>query len=225
MVHANVVSHNHQESGAPPNKRIIKNSSKLFYPKYQAQSSLGEENGNSFSLKRVHFVNTITIVKKEDELKKTEKESKVSKIIVEEGESSDIGNDNKTSDLEDQIYESLIEKMLSCSLYLDFRIEKGDPSNLKIPCMIWRKFIASAYIDLDLPMHGMSLAYYNTIRNKRVILSDDDFRRECESPLDLKNRFYKDINKLGPSYNKTIEILDLEGPMETEGSKTSEGVT
>ncbi|GJS57572.1 hypothetical protein Tco_0652356 [Tanacetum coccineum] len=71
MVHANVVSHNHQESGVPPNKRIIKNSSKLFYPKYQAHSSLGEENRNSFSPKRVHFVNTITIVKNEDKPKET----------------------------------------------------------------------------------------------------------------------------------------------------------
>ncbi|GJZ06694.1 hypothetical protein Tco_0540487 [Tanacetum coccineum] len=61
--------------------------------------------------------------------------------------------------------------------------------------------------------------------SSRVILSDDDFRRGYESPLDLENGFYNEIDKLGPSYNKTIEILDLEGPMETEGSKTSEGVT
>ncbi|GJS57573.1 hypothetical protein Tco_0652357 [Tanacetum coccineum] len=53
--------------------------------------------------------------------------------------------------------------------------------------------------------------------SSRVILSDDDFRRGCESPLDLENGFYKDINKLGPSYNNTIEIPDLEGPMEYEG--------
>nr|GEU52405.1 protein kinase-like domain, concanavalin A-like lectin/glucanase domain protein [Tanacetum cinerariifolium] len=164
------------------------------------------------------------------------------------------------------------------------RIKKGDPSNLKIPCMIGRKFIASAYIDLDLPMNIMSLAYYNAIRNQeyehgwlnfagigkdmhvfvqnmshvmdftifenveaktklilnkekrsimftdvmkevtfktpykdpemeeltsegndqlssRVILSDDDFRRGCESPLDLKDIIYIDIDKLGPDYN------------------------
>nr|GEU34645.1 hypothetical protein [Tanacetum cinerariifolium] len=58
--------------------------------------------------------------------------------------------------------------------------------------------------------------------SSRVILSDDDFRRGCESPLDLLNGFYKDIDKLGPSYNRTIERLCLEGTMETEGYRTSE---
>ncbi|GJS77346.1 hypothetical protein Tco_0727227 [Tanacetum coccineum] len=122
MVYANFVSHNHQKSGAPPNKGIIMDPSKLFSLKYQAQSSVGEQNGNSSSPKHAHFVYTITIVRKEDEHKETrilesnvidsddnnldvedekmvENESKVSKIIVEEGESSDLGNDNKTSDL------------------------------------------------------------------------------------------------------------------------------
>ncbi|GJT74490.1 hypothetical protein Tco_1041215 [Tanacetum coccineum] len=66
--------------------------------------------------------------------------------MVEKGESSDLGNNDKTCDLSES--------------------EKGDPSNLKIPCMIGRKFIANAYIDLDLPMNVMSLAYYNAIRNQ-----------------------------------------------------------
>ncbi|GKD83952.1 hypothetical protein Tco_1350791, partial [Tanacetum coccineum] len=111
MVHANVVSHNHQENGALLNKGIIKSPSKLLSPKYQAQSSLGEEGRNSSSPKCVHFVNTITIIRKEDEPKKTkplelnainskdhdldeddgkmmENESKASKIIVDEGEAS-----------------------------------------------------------------------------------------------------------------------------------------
>ncbi|GJS91553.1 reverse transcriptase domain-containing protein [Tanacetum coccineum] len=56
--------------------------------------------------------------------------------------------------------------MPSCSLNFVFRIEKWDPSNLKVPCMIGRKFIANSYIDLDLPANVMSLAYYNTIRNQ-----------------------------------------------------------
>ncbi|GJV14784.1 hypothetical protein Tco_1360107 [Tanacetum coccineum] len=233
--------------------------------------------------------------------KMVEKESKDSKIIAKEEEPNDIGNDDKTSNLEDEtfkdetkieeegecmeyeppidlvdvrdesVYESLIEKMLSCSLNFDFRIEKRDPSNLKIPCMIGHKFIANVYIDLDLPMTVMSLAYYNAIMNQgyehrglnfvrirkdrhvfvgnmkttklildrgkglitfmdevkevtfkipyrdsemddltseghglfssRIILSDDDFRRGCESPLDLENIFYKGIDKLGSSYS------------------------
>ncbi|GKC45616.1 hypothetical protein Tco_1063338 [Tanacetum coccineum] len=62
------------------------------------------------------------------------------------------------------VYESLIKEMPKCSLNYDFRIKKGDPKNLKIPCMIGHKFTANAYIDADLPMNIMSLTYYNFIR-------------------------------------------------------------
>ncbi|GKB67296.1 hypothetical protein Tco_0928708 [Tanacetum coccineum] len=65
---------------------------------------------------------------------------------------------------EESVYESLIKEMPKCSLNYDFRIKKGDTRNLKIPFMIGHKFTANAYIDLDLPMNIMSLAYYNSIR-------------------------------------------------------------
>ncbi|GKB61451.1 protein kinase-like domain, concanavalin A-like lectin/glucanase domain protein [Tanacetum coccineum] len=64
----------------------------------------------------------------------------------------------------ESIYESLIKEMPNCSLNYDFRIKKGDLRNLKIPYMIGHKFTANAYIDVDLPMNIMSLAYYNSIR-------------------------------------------------------------
>ncbi|GJT54849.1 hypothetical protein Tco_0989903 [Tanacetum coccineum] len=111
----NSVYHDHQGDGAPPNKGI-KSSSKLLFLKYQYQSSLGEHNRNS-SPKRVHFVNTITIIRKEDKPKEEEivepnaikdnnhnttvkMEEKVgrelsgSKTVIGEGESSDIKRDN-----------------------------------------------------------------------------------------------------------------------------------
>ncbi|GJR28916.1 protein kinase-like domain, concanavalin A-like lectin/glucanase domain protein [Tanacetum coccineum] len=65
---------------------------------------------------------------------------------------------------EESVYELLIKEMPKCSLNYDFKIKKGDPRNLKIPCMIGHKFTANAYIDVDLPMNIMSLAYYNSIR-------------------------------------------------------------
>nr|GEV31274.1 zinc finger, CCHC-type [Tanacetum cinerariifolium] len=65
---------------------------------------------------------------------------------------------------EESVNESLIKEMPKCSLNYDFRIKKGDPRNLKIPCMIGHRFTANAYIDVDLPMNIMSLAYYNSIR-------------------------------------------------------------
>ncbi|GJU25319.1 hypothetical protein Tco_1163940 [Tanacetum coccineum] len=68
---------------------------------------------------------------------------------------------------EESVYESLIKEMPKCSLNNDFRIKKGDPRNLKIPCLIGYKFTTNAYIDVDLPMNIMSLAYYNFVRKNR----------------------------------------------------------
>ncbi|GJX93213.1 hypothetical protein Tco_0347799 [Tanacetum coccineum] len=65
---------------------------------------------------------------------------------------------------EELVYESVTKEMPKCLLNYDFRIKKGDPRNLKIPCMIGHKFTANAYINVDLPMNIMSLAYYNSIR-------------------------------------------------------------
>ncbi|GJR10466.1 hypothetical protein Tco_0793118 [Tanacetum coccineum] len=121
---------------------------------------------------------------------------------------------------DESVYESLIEKMPSCSLSFDFKIEKGDPSNLKIMCMIGRKFIANAYINLDSPMNLMSLACCNTIRNQGVKLSKDDFRRGYEMPSDLKNGFYKDVDKHDSSYREEFGRIDLDLPLENNKSGT-----
>nr|GEZ98670.1 MAK10-like protein [Tanacetum cinerariifolium] len=127
---------------------------------------------------------------------------------------------------EQSVYESLIKEMPKCSLNYDFRIKKGDPRNLKIPCMIGHKFTANAYIDVDLPMNIMSLAYYNSIRknryeykgrnldpkrselsneghnllSSRIILSEDDYDIGCRKPSDLEDGFYRDTIKLGSEY-------------------------
>ncbi|GJY57589.1 hypothetical protein Tco_0456704 [Tanacetum coccineum] len=271
-----------------------------------------------------------------------DKESKASKIVSDEEELSDYEiNDDRCEivkqeewmeyeellDLVDThnepVYESLIDKMQSCSSNSNFRIKKGDPSNLKIPCMTGRKFIANAYIDLDSPMNVMSLACYNAIRNQgydfrgqnfvgigrdmhvfvgimshimdftilknveatidpslsqvvfgrsfvkitklildreqglitftngikevtfktsyrdskmddltseghdllssKVILSEDEYRRGCERASDLESGFYKDIDKLGPSYKNEIERIDLDESLKAGGSRTSNG--
>ncbi|GJS08244.1 hypothetical protein Tco_0365040 [Tanacetum coccineum] len=36
--------------------------------------------------------------------------------------------------------------------------------------------------------------------SSRMILSEDDYRRGCERASDLERGFYKDVDKLGPSY-------------------------
>ncbi|GJZ58593.1 hypothetical protein Tco_0614087 [Tanacetum coccineum] len=92
---------------------------------------------------------------------------------------------NDTS--KESIYESLIKEMPRCSLNYDFRIRKGDPRNLKIPCMIGHKFMANAYINVDLPMNIMSLAYYNTIQK-------DGSSIEEEMEVSFKTP-YKDLER------------------------------
>ena len=43
------------------------------------------------------------------------------------------------------------------------KIKRGNPDNLKIPCMIGRKYFDNIYLDTSLPMNVMSLFHYNDI--------------------------------------------------------------
>ncbi|GKD96048.1 hypothetical protein Tco_1379945 [Tanacetum coccineum] len=56
-----------QQDDEAPQSKGIKSPSKLLSLKYQSQSSLGEQNRSSSSPKRVYFVNTIIVIRKEDE--------------------------------------------------------------------------------------------------------------------------------------------------------------
>ncbi|GJW33284.1 hypothetical protein Tco_0053316 [Tanacetum coccineum] len=205
-----------------------------------SQSSLREQNGNSSSLKHVHFLNTITIIRKEDEPKETqilepnaiesddrnvavkdektvEKDPRASKVIVGKEDPSDLGDINKASDLEDE---------RNMSHVMDFTVLENveaniDPSLSQV--VFGRPFVETTKLILDRERglitftDGIKEVTFKTpyrdpemddltseghdLLSSRVILSDDDFRRGCESPLDLENGFYKDIDKLGPLYN------------------------
>ncbi|GJY79508.1 hypothetical protein Tco_0485309 [Tanacetum coccineum] len=252
------------------------------FDSYQ-ENRLSNKFDNAFKSENRNFV-------VEDD-KTVEKESKDSKIIVKEGVSNDIGNDNKASDLEDEafkngtkieeegewmeyeppfdlvdvhdesVYESLIVKMPTyynaigkemhvfvgnMGHVMDFTILENveaniDPSLSQV--VFGRPFMETTKLILDrekglitfvneikevtfkTSYRDSEMDYLTSERHdllsSRVILSDDDFRRGCESPLDLENGFYNEIDKLGPSYNKIIERLDSKGPMGNEGSRTS----
>ncbi|GJY17479.1 hypothetical protein Tco_0388970 [Tanacetum coccineum] len=185
VTHINVVSYDHLESETPQNKGVIKSPSKLLSLKYQSQLSLGEQDKNSFSPKRVYFINTITIVKKEDELREPETSELSLSSLGGKKCKDGIEKDNEWIEYEEpldlvnlydeSVYELIIKEMPSCSLNYDFRIEKGDPNNLKFHCMIGHKFIPNAYIDIDLPMNIMSLAYYNDIRRNGFEYRGENF--------------------------------------------------
>ncbi|GJR94613.1 hypothetical protein Tco_0266787 [Tanacetum coccineum] len=68
MANMNFVSTEHPKEGAPQSKGI-KSPSKLLSLKYLSQSSLEEQNRNPSSLKRVYYINSIVILRKEDEPK------------------------------------------------------------------------------------------------------------------------------------------------------------
>ncbi|GKB31083.1 hypothetical protein Tco_0870484 [Tanacetum coccineum] len=213
----------------------------LTLPTCQADPPVIKQNlrGNSSSLKRVHFINTITPIRKEEEPKeggilepnatqnndhdiiveveeKRGEEFSCSGTVIGEGESlyikrdnpddracrdtkeaEEVEEENKESEIEkanelieyeepfdlvdtrdESVYESLIEKMPSCSLSFNFRNERGDPSNLKIPFMIEGNYIGNVYIDLDSPMNVMSLACYNAIKNQGYTFRGQNFIRK-----------------------------------------------
>ncbi|GKA80339.1 hypothetical protein Tco_0786935 [Tanacetum coccineum] len=61
-------------------------------------------------------------------------------------------------------------------------IERGNPSNLKIPCNIGHVHIERAYIDLDSPLNIMSRTCYNWIMTTRLTP-----RKNPKSPSGLNN--------------------------------------
>ena len=70
------------------------------------------------------------------------------------------------------------------------KVKRGDPNNIKIPCMIGYKFIANAYIDLESPINVMSRAVYNDIVNKQL-----ESRRDPKHPGKICN-FVGRVNEL-----------------------------
>ncbi|GKE97819.1 hypothetical protein Tco_0021170 [Tanacetum coccineum] len=88
------------KNDAPLNKGI-KSPSKLLSPKYQSQSSLGQQNRNSSSPKRVHFINTITIINKQNEhgetgiVKLDTKDNDPDIIIIIEKENEELGEEKE----------------------------------------------------------------------------------------------------------------------------------
>ncbi|GJR71210.1 hypothetical protein Tco_0083575 [Tanacetum coccineum] len=108
------VSHDHHKDGAPSNQGI-KSPPKLLSPKYQSQSSLGEQNRNSSSPKRVHFINTIIIIRKEDEPKEEE--------TVEPNETKN-NNHNTIVEIKEKVGEELIRS--------ETVIGEGDSQDIKL---------------------------------------------------------------------------------------------
>ncbi|GJX86519.1 hypothetical protein Tco_0337293 [Tanacetum coccineum] len=92
---------------------------------------------------------------------------------------------NKDDDVREEEFEgNHFDKFLTCSqlayrkylmhdpylseIIRDPIIERGNPSNLKIPCNIGHVHIERTYIDLDSPLNIMSRSCYNWIMTARL---------------------------------------------------------
>ncbi|GKB94028.1 hypothetical protein Tco_0980165 [Tanacetum coccineum] len=182
-----------------------------------------------------------------------DKESKASEIVIDEEESSDhgitndgyeVGEDEEWMEHEEPI--DLVDTHMSrnqgyefrgqnfvgigrdmqvflgnMSHVMDFTILENIEANID-PSLSQEVTFNTQYRDSemdDLTSEGHDLL------SSRVILSEDNYRRGCERAYDLESGFYKHIDKLGPSYRKEIERIDLDVSFEADGSRTSEGVT
>ncbi|GJR18469.1 hypothetical protein Tco_0966996 [Tanacetum coccineum] len=116
---------------------------------------------------------------------------------------------------EESVYESLIKEMPRCSLNYDFRIRKGDPRNLKIPCMIGHKEVAFKTPYKDLERNELTSQGHDLL-SSRIILSEDDYDRGCRRPSDLENGFYNGTLELGPEYQTGLK-KDNKSEMNDEG--------
>nr|GEW49532.1 hypothetical protein [Tanacetum cinerariifolium] len=126
---------------------------------------------------------------------------KITKEIEEVGEWMEYEEPLDLVDTRDEsVYEYLIEKMPSCSLSFDFRIEKRD---------------LNSEMD-DFTSEGHDLL------SSTVILSEGDYRRGCERASELESGFYLDVDKLDPSYKEKTNRINLDGSFEVGRSRRSE---
>nr|GEV57980.1 hypothetical protein [Tanacetum cinerariifolium] len=81
-------------------------------------------------------------------------------------------------------------------------------------------FVEATSIGTKVPIVNSEIVMINN--KPRVILKEKNNRRGCERPSNLESGFYKDIDKLGPSYKKGIERIDHDVTLEASRSGISE---
>ncbi|GJT98874.1 hypothetical protein Tco_1094392 [Tanacetum coccineum] len=171
----------------------IKSPSKLLSPEYLSQSSVIEQNKNPSSPKRVHFVNSIVILNKENEAEeegsvdpskteytnrenanKTGEEVESEKEVDEETEGET--KEEEEDDLEHfdtfptmkelRYHEWLLKNPRPP--WVKAKIRTGNVNNVKFSCMIGQFNKEQAYLDLESPINVMSRLRYNWIMSNRL---------------------------------------------------------
>ncbi|GKC96944.1 MAK10-like protein [Tanacetum coccineum] len=151
---------------------------KVVLPKYLSPASIKELNKNPLAPKRVHFVNSIVILNKDNDteedvsttdacrrdLDKMTRGNKEVKEQGEEEEDEDDENFNLFPTMQELSHHEWLLKNPR-SPWVKARIRTGSLNNIKISCMIGHFFKKHAYIDLELPINIMSRRQYNQIMN------------------------------------------------------------
>ena len=70
-------------------------------------------------------------------------------------------------------YHNIIDNPHSPFTKIDPKVKRGDPRNVKIPCMIGYKYINQAYINFESPINVMSSSVYNNIVNRKLTSRKD----------------------------------------------------
>ncbi|GJZ50751.1 hypothetical protein Tco_0605266 [Tanacetum coccineum] len=171
----------------------IKSPSKLLSPKYLSQSSIIEQKKNPLSPKRVHFVNSIVILNKENE---AEEEGSVEPIKtnhtnrgnanetdeeVESEKEFEVETEGETEKEEEDNLEHFDtfptmkelryhERLLKNPRppWVKAKIKTGNVNNVKFSCMIGQFNKEQAYLDLESPMNIMFRLHYNWIMSNRL---------------------------------------------------------
>ncbi|GJV85649.1 protein kinase-like domain, concanavalin A-like lectin/glucanase domain protein [Tanacetum coccineum] len=186
----------------------IKSPSKLISPKYLSQASLEEQNRNPSSPKRVHFINSVVILRKEDVVKEEENvkpnatkyndhemTAKVEEKVKEESEDDfeeEIEEEEEDEEEDVQYFDTF--PTLEELGYHEWLLKYPKPSwvkamirteslnNVKFSCMIGHFVKKKAYIDLESPVNVMSRLYYNWIISGRL-----EPRMKSSNPMKIYN--------------------------------------
>nr|GEV41589.1 hypothetical protein [Tanacetum cinerariifolium] len=177
----------------------IKIPSKLLSLKYLSQSSLAKQKRKPSSLKRVHFVNSIVILNKEDEskeegnVKTSTTEYKDHKMSVESEEEfkeetkDEIKEEDEDSPKHFDTFLTIKELWYHEWLlnnpqtpWVKAKVRTGNLNNVKFSCMIGHFDKKQAYLDMESPINVMSRIHYNWIMSKRLGL-----RRKPSNPVKI----------------------------------------
>ncbi|GKA89621.1 hypothetical protein Tco_0811433 [Tanacetum coccineum] len=166
----------------------IKSPSMLLSLKYLSQPSLAEQNRNPSSPKRVHFVNSIVILNKEDEAKE-ERNVKTSTTKYEDHEMTVESEEEFEEETKDEIKEEEEEDSpkhfdtfptMKELRYHEWLLKNPQPAwvkakvrtenlnNVKFSCMIGHFDKKKTYLDMESPINVISRLHYNWIMSKRL---------------------------------------------------------